>query len=472
MVGRILKLVAFSVLPLAVAPVFADEALDDSYAFEAAKLHNTVGAYRSYLSHCQVCSHRSAAAKRLDGVLGVVVSIPLASVVTANEVVRQASSSALRVSPTLPSSDEVFSERLPVSNEIVVNSDWAEAGSPLSLVTPIQYGKQVKPPKRPAVVSAARTQKPKPPRYFAAGSGATSTQMLKGHSRTVWSVAYDPKGAVLASGSADQKIRLWPLAEGGVSRQLSGHKGYISALDFSADGKFLASVSGDQSVRLWQNGRTTKVLSHAGSEVSAVSFTRDSQRLISGSENSMLHLWDVDSGRLQQSLNDHKSGVLAIDISPFGDEFASSDATGNVLVWKLGKAREKPRRKLRILAHNGMAYDVKYASDGQQLFTAGADGLVNRWHGSGAQAGVLAGHRNGVTSLAVHRNGEWLLSGGRDRSVRVWNLKTGQQAAFYNTQVGEIYSLALSPSGRRLAVSGSGDAVQLIELDLGSNTRS
>ncbi len=484
MINRIVMLGVTSFL-LVSAPASGGEAIDDSRAFQAAKIHGSAAAFRGYLTQCRVCIHRVEAAKRLDGIPENLIASerqpqPLDPAVTVNEVLRPAIVSS---TPVRNFNTANTFQRATASAERLVSLASSNP-TPLSLVPPPDWQRLAANPPRVlqvAMQSSASRQPASETRYFDTREpvvNRNTSRLLQGHSKTVWSVAYSPTGGVLASGGADKEIRLWPLAEGGASQQLSGHQSYISALDFSADGQLLASVGGDHSVRLWRNGLASRVLDHASREVSAVSFTRDSRRLVSGSEDSSLSLWDVGSGELQQNFNGHKAGVLAIAMSPYGDEFASSDASGAVLLWKLGqstqgrsRSRQESRSKLKIFAHSGMAYDVEYASDGQQLFTAGADGLINRWHRSGAQAGVLAGHRSDVTSLAVHRSGDWLISGGRDQSVRVWNLRSGQQTAFFATKVGEIYSLALSPSGRRLAVSGTGDAVQLIELDLESSGR-
>jgi WD40 repeat protein len=83
-------------------------------------------------------------------------------------------------------------------------------------------------------------------------------QMLALHTLPVPSVAFSPKGNVLASGSVDRTIHLWGVASGALMRTLRGHTDAITAVAFSPDGKFLASGSLDMTIRLWYIGDLTE----------------------------------------------------------------------------------------------------------------------------------------------------------------------------------------------------------------------
>ena len=65
------------------------------------------------------------------------------------------------------------------------------------------------------------------------------------------SVAFDPQGGTLASGSGDKTVKLWEVRSGKLLRTLEGHTEPVDIVAFSPDGRLLASKSGDQTIRLW-----------------------------------------------------------------------------------------------------------------------------------------------------------------------------------------------------------------------------
>ena len=70
-------------------------------------------------------------------------------------------------------------------------------------------------------------------------------------SALVTSVSFSPGGKILASGSADNTIKLWDVSTGKELRTLWGHSGVINSVAFSPNGKILASGSSDMTIKSW-----------------------------------------------------------------------------------------------------------------------------------------------------------------------------------------------------------------------------
>ncbi len=75
---------------------------------------------------------------------------------------------------------------------------------------------------------------------------------LAGHKDDVWSLAFSPDAALLATASADRTIRLWDVASGASRATLVGHTSYVLSVAFSPDGNRLISAGADTSVRVWK----------------------------------------------------------------------------------------------------------------------------------------------------------------------------------------------------------------------------
>ncbi|HEY0556441.1 MAG TPA: hypothetical protein VGG20_19460, partial [Thermoanaerobaculia bacterium] len=89
--------------------------------------------------------------------------------------------------------------------------------------------------------------------------GVKLLRTLEGRWGMVSSVAFDPQGGTLASGSYDRTVKLWEARSGKLLRTLEGHKDLVLSVAFDPQGGMLASGSADRTVRLWE-ARSGKLL--------------------------------------------------------------------------------------------------------------------------------------------------------------------------------------------------------------------
>jgi ribosome assembly protein 4 len=103
------------------------------------------------------------------------------------------------------------------------------------------------------------------------------------------------------------------------SSTLEGHSEAILSVAFSPDGKNLASGSGDTTVRIWDLNTETPMFTCEGHKhwVLFVSFSPDCKKLASGGMDHNILLWNVETGeQLGKALKGHKNFVTSISWEP------------------------------------------------------------------------------------------------------------------------------------------------------------
>ncbi len=122
--------------------------------------------------------------------------------------------------------------------------------------------------------------------------GVKLLRTLEGHQQVVTSLAFDPLGGILASGSSDHTVKLWETRSGKLLHTLGGHQRWVCSVAFDPQGETLASGSADNSVKLWdaRDGKLLRTLKgHQGTVVS-VAFDPQDATLASGSGDNTVKL--------------------------------------------------------------------------------------------------------------------------------------------------------------------------------------
>jgi WD40 repeat protein len=119
-------------------------------------------------------------------------------------------------------------------------------------------------------------------------------ETYKGHSGSVYSVAFSPDGRYVASSSEDNSIIVWRIDQSEPPRSLYGHTDDVVAMRFSPDSRLIVSGSVDKTIRLWdiQTGSETQRFDTQSSLFSA-SVDAQSQTIFSGDTGGNLQRWQV-----------------------------------------------------------------------------------------------------------------------------------------------------------------------------------
>jgi WD40 repeat protein len=254
------------------------------------------------------------------------------------------------------------------------------------------------------------------------------------HPDAVLGVAFTPDGLYVVSG-AGSTIRLWDVATGTVVRRFE-HSARLSYwLTVTLDGKRILSHTDDKFVHVWSlSGKELKRFNYCGgldpktSEVGIRSFSADGRRALTGANDNVIRLWDVERGKvklLDRDIAERKvpaqeraspGAVLSAD----GRLALASAADAHLLLYDV-ESRKLIRSFLDVPAPNHNAY---FSPDGRRVLTGyHQQDYAGLWDvQSGKEIYRVAGSPGGVARIIFSPDGRRALSAGRDGIVRLWGL--------------------------------------------------
>jgi transcription initiation factor TFIID subunit 5 len=128
---------------------------------------------------------------------------------------------------------------------------------------------------------------------------ASPQRILVGHDTSISAIAWHPNGAYVfsASDETDKSIRMWSVISGGCVRVFTGHTEYVSAIECAPNGKILASADTGGNIFFWDLSKGTRIKrsrGHAKGGIYSLSFSVESNVLVSGGQDGTIRLWDVE----------------------------------------------------------------------------------------------------------------------------------------------------------------------------------
>jgi WD40 repeat protein len=166
-------------------------------------------------------------------------------------------------------------------------------------------------------------------------------------------------------------------------------------------------------------------------------------------------------GRLLRTLSGHSDWIQAVAVTADGKRVISGSNDKTVKVWNLETGEEQ----LTLSGHSSWVQAVAVTADGKRVISGSNDNTVKVWNlETGEEQLTLSGHSGYVLAVAVTADGKRVISGSNDNTVKVWNLETGEEIA---TFIGEsdFYSCAVTPKGLTIVAGDAGGMVHFLKLE-------
>ncbi|ETO03447.1 WD repeat-containing protein, partial [Reticulomyxa filosa] len=226
-----------------------------------------------------------------------------------------------------------------------------------------------------------------------------------GHTSYVWSIDYSTFDDCLfiCSGSNDRTVRVCDVDNNKQIQSFNKHLSDVHCVKFSSYHRqnIIFSSSGDKTIRFWnfKHNMQLQIFNEHTDGVCGIEFSpfNGGRYLCSGSYDKTIRLWDVETSKLLHIFNGHEKGILCVDISPL----QSNNNNGN-------------KKKMNNIAK---------------------------------QFNVFKGHISYVQSVKYGLNEfvNTILSRSDDKSVRLWDIRSGEQIQVFNGHKYEVWSVEYSP---------------------------
>lgn len=308
-----------------------------------------------------------------------------------------------------------------------------------------------------------------------------------GHNDAVWSVAWSPDAAQLASAGQDGQVLIWD-ADGEDVQRLTGHMYGVTSLAWQQNPtgtSWLASSGWDAAVFVWEMpGGTllTTIPIPTQFMVHALAWqptpAEDGLLLAAASADGKIYVWsiaedDADGVAVEPvaTLAGHSGEVRAVDWSPDGAYLISGATDNSIRIWSV----ETGETVAKLTEHTNVVRAVDWSPDGKAIASASTDGTVRVWSIEITSHGILGlddtphtlgtsqNQLRGVLTVAWSPDSAYLACGGLDNKVHVWSARQIDDGTdeVLEGHSKAVRALAWSPTGNRL-ISGSADrSVQL-----------
>lgn len=260
------------------------------------------------------------------------------------------------------------------------------------------------------------------------------------HTNNVYSVYFSPDGKYFLSGSHDKTVKLWDIESGKCVNTYTEHNHIVSSVCFSPDGKSFLSTGGDRTIKLVNidSGNVKSIKAHSD-HITCVRYSPNQKHFISSSNDKTIKLWDIESGNCLRTYTGHKGYIYSVSFSPDGKKFISGSADHSIKLWDT----EKGNCIRTFVGNRTYIISVDFGPNGD-YFLSGShhDSIMTLWNvNSSSPIRTFTGHEStglpfkkkiniallgitlgsrAVNAVSFSPDGCYALSGGDDKTVRLW----------------------------------------------------
>ena len=298
----------------------------------------------------------------------------------------------------------------------------------------------------------------------------------------IWSIRFSPDGNYLAVGRY-QWVQLWDLRTREVIQDLEPHSDAVRCLKFSRDGKSLFAGGGQPAqngeLHVWdiESGEPIQVVDCHADTIEAIALSADGSRVLTASMDEQVSVIALDSGDIERTLTQHIDRVFGIDFRVDGKYFVTSGKDKTVKIWNA----QTYEVLVNFDQNDAAVYSVAFVPEDNMIVSGSADTVLRSWRVTesvgeagnlqtqGALVRVYNGHQGAVYAIdcGTRNNQVIVVSGSADKSVIVWDFRSGSRLNTFTESAEEIYAVDLRSDGAFVAAGGRDGIARIWDLSNG-----
>ncbi len=296
---------------------------------------------------------------------------------------------------------------------------------------------------------------------------------LQGHARAVSGLAITPDGQWIVSGSEDGTVYVWALPSGRWVRMLPAPVDHVHTLITSPDGRYVFVGGTDFHMRTrfgkigvisaWDLNTGQQVWTFATgpsyplpSYPLALAISADGTWLVVGNANGTIGVWPLFSDDPLWIRKGHPSTVQSVAVSPDGRYVISSALDDGVKVW------ERATGRLIHTLRGVYGVSVTVSPDSRYVIAGGMKSVVMWELSTGRRFQTLEHPWHDIHALALSSDGHWVVTGGEDGTIRVWEPDTwGWMRMLTRVHRSVVRHIRISPDGSYFVSSGSEGTIRM-----------
>ena len=233
------------------------------------------------------------------------------------------------------------------------------------------------------------------------------------------------------------------------------------------DGRRVVTGSWDKTLRIWNVQKGTllgKPLQGHQGGVFSVAVSPDDMRMASGGQDRTIIIWDVESKQIVFELVKHTGNVNCVCFSLDGKRLASgSNSDGTAVIWDTKTGTVLTTLVVHWQGIGDAVLSVAFSPDGQQLASATSHGFIQVYRTDNGELLLqFKAHESWVCGIVWSPDDHTLISASWDKTVKFWNSSTGRQIGQPCTGHTElICSLAITSDGSFIATASNDKTIRV-----------